>query len=338
MISLDKSALEEVSNRVDHAADYYSRYPGETVVFFTRVAVSARLEQFAVRITLPPGMTLISTKSFGKLGRSGPVITQDEGATHIIWNLQKAQGTAQVYEYETAACILALQGDVYLDGVAVLSAQLPDEQMIFLSERVSIVVKAKARTLQYLPSIYHEDELMARLLMLFESFLNPIEKQIDTQEYYLDPQMTPPQFLDWLAAWVGLKLDADISDQRRRLLLKESARLYKIRGTRQGLIEYLEIICGGKVEIVEHFSENFRLGAESYMGPGIALGKENIPNTFGVKVVLPELPDEVNEGEKKRNLLIWERKTQAIIDAEKPVHSGYELSLEYGAVETSQAA
>jgi phage tail-like protein len=207
----------------------------------------------------------------------------------------------------------------------VLSAQ-PD---LYLEERVSVAIKAKGRLLKYLPSIYHEDDLMGRLLMLFESFLAPIEKQIDTQQYYLDPQMTPMEFLDWLASWLGVELDADISEKQRRRLLVEASRLYKLRGTRQGLIEYLEIISGGRVEIVEHFSENFRLGPQSFMGPGIALGKENIPNTFGVKVWIPPLPGAVSEAEKNRWKLLWERKTQAIIDAEKPVHSGYDLSLEY---------
>jgi phage tail-like protein len=224
-----------------------------------------------------------------------------------------------------------------VEAKAVLSAQpakaegeaSASAEALYLDKRVAVAIKSKGRLMKYLPSIYHEDDLMARLLMLFDSFLAPIEKQINTQEYYLDPHLTPPEFLDWLASWLGLTLDADISDRQRRHLLHEAARLYKMRGTRQGLIDYLEIVTGGKVEIVEHFSENFRLGAESFLGPGIALGKENIPNTFGVKLFLPPLHGGASEDEKLRYKTLWERKTQAIIDAEKPVHSGYDLSLEY---------
>jgi phage tail-like protein len=328
MTSLEASAQKKNSNRVDHAADYYSRYPGETVVFYTRVDVDDALVQFTARITLAPGLALVNAKAAGRPGGGMPAVTIDEGTTMVIWNVERPAAGPCRFEFQTEVSILAVEKDCMVESTAVLSAE-PNSGMIYLQKPVAVAVKAQGRLMQYLPSIYHEDGLMARLLMLFDSFLAPIEKQINTQQYYLDPRMTPAQFLDWLASWLGLTLDPDISEQQRRKLVQEAARLYKLRGTRRGLVEYLEIISGGKVEIVEHFSENFRLGPESYMGPGIALGKENIPNTFAVKVLLSPLPDEVSEEEKKRNRLLWERKTQAIIDAEKPVHSGYDLSLDY---------
>jgi phage tail-like protein len=328
MTRRQKPALENTSCQVDHAADYYSRYPGEAVTFYSRMEVGS-LEQFTARITLPPGLSLQKALAVSQPIGVMPIITADEGSTHVIWNVQRQADSPNVFEYQTETVVLPTERDEFLDCRAVLSAEPADAEPIYLDERVSVAVKTKGRLLKYLPSIYHDDDLMSRLLMLFESFLAPIEKQINTQQYYLDPRMTPPEFLNWLSSWVGLVLDEDITEQRRRRLLVEAARLYRLRGTRRGLVEYLEIISGGKVEVVEHFSENFCLGPESFMGPGIALGKENIPNTFGVRLLLPPLRGDVSEEEKARWRMLWERKTQAIIEAEKPVHSGYDLSLEY---------
>jgi len=287
------------------------------------------VERFRVRIALPAGLALVKATALKQPPGIAPLVTLVEGAAHVLWDMERKAASENVYEFETVTTVLETKKDLALESKAVLTTEIAGQGALELDERVTIAVQAKGRLLKYLPSIYDEDDLMGRLLMLFESFLKPIEKQINTQHYYFDPQMTPPEFLKWLAAWMGMVLDEDISEQQQRKLLSEASRLYKLRGTRQGLKAYLEIITNGKVEISEHFSENFRLGPESYLGPGIALGKDNIPNTFGVKVKLPLPKGSPAEEEKKRWLLLWERKTQALIEAEKPVHSGYDLSLEY---------
>ena len=80
-------------------------------------------------------------------------------------------------------------------------------------------------------------------LAIFDTTLRSIERQLDRQARLFDPLSAPadrPQgaaidFLSWLASWIGITLDRDWPEQRRRRYLKAAARLYCLRGTRYGL-------------------------------------------------------------------------------------------------------
>jgi phage tail-like protein len=165
--------------------------------------------------------------------------------------------------------------------------------------------------------------------MLFESFLAPIEEQIDNVSYYFDPAFTPLRLLPWLATWVDLALDDHWPEAKRRQLLKAAVSLYRKRGTRRGLQEYLEIYTGAQVQISEHGARNMRLGPEARLGPGTALGTLNMPHTFTVTVYLPP-PDGVGPSAAERDRYEADRRRmiENIIEAEKPAHTSYTLRLE----------
>jgi phage tail-like protein len=165
--------------------------------------------------------------------------------------------------------------------------------------------------------------------MLFESFWGPIEKQIDNEALYFDPRMTPPDFLPWLASWLNLVLDGRLPEERQRRLIQSAVSLYRRRGSKQGLIDYLQIYTGGQADIVEHRAKDFRLGPEARLGPGIALGKGNQPHAFTVALRLP--PDTSPAGDedgRARQEAERRRTIEAIIEAEKPAHTVYTLRIE----------
>ena len=83
-----------------------------------------------------------------------------------------------------------------------------------------------SRLLDYLPSVYREDPLMGRFLLIFESILNPLENTVDNLAYYFDPLLTPEPLLPWLATWVDLAL-VPAWPLRRRELIKSAADLYR---------------------------------------------------------------------------------------------------------------
>ena len=99
---------------------------------------------------------------------------------------------------------------------------------------------------RYLPAIYGEDtdsaEFTDRFLGLFDRSLRDVELLVDGLPADLDVGGTP--YLDWLASWVGLTLDARLPDAVRRRLLASSPRLYDLRGTLAGLRELLIIVLG----------------------------------------------------------------------------------------------
>jgi phage tail-like protein len=159
--------------------------------------------------------------------------------------------------------------------------------------------------LQYLPAIYQEDEFLGRFLMIFEDVLSPVERILENIHFYFDPMMAPEGFLPWLASWIDLVLDENwpIDNEKRREfikrqreLIKAGVELYRWRGTKRGLREYLRIYTGVESEIIEHFDEN-----------------DGGPYRFTVIIRVPD-PKSLDE-----------RLVRRVINAEKPAHTTYEL-------------
>jgi len=116
-----------------------------------------------------------------------------------------------------------------------------------------------------LPGFQYDDFVytFGRLLLCYYRELIPEEKVIDQMEGYYNSYTTPAQFLDWLASWLGLKLnhgddynhEMDMiewdylegqivplengRESYNRKLLANIFNLYRHRGTRTGLYKYL---------------------------------------------------------------------------------------------------
>jgi phage tail-like protein len=312
---------------VSHVADFCRRYPGETVTLYTRVEVPPPLPGFTLRVALPAGMILTDYLALGDQGHVLPQITVHEGANNLIWRVERETGYPGSYEYRVEARVAPTQEDLVLESRAIATFEAESGAATTVTEAASIALSAKGRYLDHLPAIYREDDLMGRFLMLFESFWAPIDHQIDDLHFYFDPRMTPPELLPWLASWISLVLDERWPVAKRRRLLRSAAALYRKRGTRQGLEEYLEIYTGQKPQIVEHRAHNFHLGLDARLGPGIALGRGNKPHTFTVVLRLPPIAAEPDD-ERTRQVLARRRRIEAIIEAEKPAHAGYTLRIE----------
>lgn len=158
--------------------------------------------------------------------------------------------------------------------------------------------------LQYLPPCYHDDRFLGQFLLIFESILDPIERVIDQIHLYFDPGLTPEGLLPWLATWVDLVLNEKWTIERRRALVRAAAELYRWRGTRYGLFEYIRIYTGVEPMIDEPTGEY----------------TPNDPAALPAHVfrVILEVPDPAQ---------IDRRLVESIIEAEKPAHTGYLLDI-----------
>ena len=316
---------------VDYVADSCRRYPGETVTFYVRVSVWHPVSNLDIKITLAEEMELTDVfyppdyRSSLDHSNVSSLIESDTGITHLIWQVHGELEPNTQWEYRIQAQIAHRErgksdDSVFLESQATVTAiTVGEEKPVSVQESVSIAVSTQGRYLFHLPSLYQSDDLMARFLMLFESFWSPIEGQIDAIPFYFDPKMTPSDFLPWLAYWFNMVLDEDLPDEQRRELIASAVSLYRKRGTKEGLQEYLEACTGGQVTIVEHRASDFRLGSDARLGPGIALGIGSQPFTFTVTLRLPSTlsPD----GESGR------QKIQDLIEAEKPAHTDYILRI-----------
>ncbi len=103
----------------------------------------------------------------------------------------------------------------------------------------------------YLPALYQEDDFAQRWMSGLDSVLAPVFSAIDNFDSYLDPLLTPADFLDWLTTWVGLVADETWPVERRRAFVSSASDLYRMRGTASGLAAHVQIFTGGEVEIVD---------------------------------------------------------------------------------------
>ncbi len=103
-----------------------------------------------------------------------------------------------------------------------------------------------------LPALYQEDDFAQGLLAALDEVLAPVVSTLDNFDAYLDPRLTPDDFLTWLGGWVGIAIDETWSMDRRREAVARAVDLYRLRGTASGLGQQIEIHTGGTVEIVEN--------------------------------------------------------------------------------------
>jgi phage tail-like protein len=314
---------------LDHVADFYRRYPGDPLSFFTRIKAQKTPLPAGARLTARLPLTTRPTAYRALVGEFGaPQVAVTPRETFVVWTLDRAMRAGDTLEFQIETEIMSSDSDFKIESAAWLTEANAPTPLARAS--VTVAVAAQGRYLQHLPSLYADDELMGHFLMLFESFWKPIDQQIAQLEHYFDPGLTPPGFLPWLAQWINLTLDERWPEAKRRQLLRNAMRLYRQRGTRAALQTHLEIYTGARPHIAEHGSNNFRLGSQARLGPGVALGTINQPHAFTVTLQLP--PVAAPKGTPKREIERLEeerRKTiVAIIEAEKPAHATYTLRLD----------
>jgi phage tail-like protein len=358
---------------VEHVADFTRRYPGEQVTFFTRVNIRAAIPGFSLRVHVPAGLEIDNYYASvdgnvveGKMplfltvmepgerelvmlpgpdGEPFPVrvphqptraIEPTRPAQDMIWQVLEPQEAGMTYEYVVSGVVRPIQKDSMLHCTATLSVvdgESSENTETVASATASVALYRSGRYLEYLPSLYEQDDFMGRFLMLFESFWGPIDQQISSIHNYFDPDLTPPRFLPWLASWFDLVLDDHWSESQQRELLNSVIWLYRRRGTRAALQRYLEIFTQRPVEILEKRAKNLTLGSRARLGVGVALGTGNMPHTFTVKVQLrpitppPDMDEEAAAAEvarlEKQRLELIHR----MIMAEKPAHTSYRLEV-----------
>jgi phage tail-like protein len=101
----------------------------------------------------------------------------------------------------------------------------------------------------YLPAMLQADEFCVRFTEGLDPVLAPVLSTIDNVDAYVDPWLTPPDFLDWLAGWFGLELHATWPEERRRALVANALELGRWRGTVIGLALLIELYTGAPAEI-----------------------------------------------------------------------------------------
>jgi len=102
-----------------------------------------------------------------------------------------------------------------------------------------------------LPGLYHDNDLAQRFTGALDVVLAPVLATLDSSDAYVDPLLAPLDFVEWLAEWVGVELDASWPEARQRALVARAAELYAWRGTVRGVTEAVAIYTGVEPEVSE---------------------------------------------------------------------------------------
>lgn len=112
----------------------------------------------------------------------------------------------------------------------------------------------KIDPLEYLPELYLKaGSFTERFLSIFTEVYGELEEKIDVSAKLYDPKECPEEFIEWLGEWVSAEKMHLFPDSRKREYLLAIPRLNAYRGTLFGMKELLELYCGEKVFIVEHY-------------------------------------------------------------------------------------
>lgn len=102
-----------------------------------------------------------------------------------------------------------------------------------------------------LPAVYLEDDFTRRFTAGLDDVMAPILLSLDCQDAYLDLDLAPPDFLDWLAGWLAVPVDESWPVELRRKVARHAVELHRWRGTTRGIALALEVVTGGEVEVVD---------------------------------------------------------------------------------------
>jgi phage tail-like protein len=104
--------------------------------------------------------------------------------------------------------------------------------------------------LNQLPVGLLDSDFFVRFVSIFQELGGTLLDDADNIENLLDLTVTPPGMLRWLGAWIGVdSVDPSLPEDLQRLIVTGSATSLRWRGTRRGLLAFLEMTTGGQCEV-----------------------------------------------------------------------------------------
>jgi phage tail-like protein len=101
-------------------------------------------------------------------------------------------------------------------------------------------------SLDQLPLVFRDspeaEDFSERFLALFDSFLDDVDDQIARMPALLDVDGVPDGVLPWLGSFLDIAMDPAWDAARRRRLLQAAPRLYRMRGTVDGMRAAIRLV------------------------------------------------------------------------------------------------
>jgi phage tail-like protein len=135
----------------------------------------------------------------------------------------------------------------------------------------------KQSWLNYLPELYQSNDagrFLERYLAVFQTLHESMNQRIREVPDMIDVDLAGKELLVCLSQWLHIAGSYMWSEEQLRKLLKNGIRLYKKRGTREGILEFIRLYTGGEAYLVEFYQ------VEPYMADKRL--KESLSKLYGV--------------------------------------------------------
>jgi len=162
-----------------------------------------------------------------------------------------------------------------------------------------------------LPAAFQGDAFTEQFLSVFDDALAPLLTTMDTIDAYVDPALAPPDFLPWLASWVGIELDENWSEEQQRRLIAEGVGLLQWRGTHRGTVDLIRHFLGVAEDQVDIEDSGGAAWSATPDGP--------IPGSAPPRIVVRVHTDDPDAVDADR--------LERLVAATVPAHVGHEVEV-----------
>jgi phage tail-like protein len=153
-----------------------------------------------------------------------------------------------------------------------------------------------------------DDDFFIRFVSLFQDLATTLLDGVDNIPNVVDVTVAPAPLVRWLGSWIGVdNIDSSIPVDLQRRIVQESSQILGWRGTRRGLVRFLELISQGAVE-VEDSGGIFVAGEGGHRAPHVRMRVEStgwVREDEFVKLVIDELPANVTFELFVRDKQLW---------------------------------
>ncbi len=183
-------------------------------------------------------------------------------------------------------------------------------------------------------------DAMERFLFIFQHMMTGVTDRVDDIVNLTDPIAADPKFLPWIASWVSFPLDGSLPVHQQRELVRRAIRLYRSRGTKEGVEEMIKVLTSASVRVAEKEKPlPMVLGAACLAGgatiedrydrgapPAFFVSNPTRPATSFFSLVLEDRDRFARRfGERARNVL---RQIARVVTEERPGHVSFTIQFE----------
>ena len=97
-----------------------------------------------------------------------------------------------------------------------------------------------------------QSDFFVRFVGMFQEVATTLLDDADLVEHVADATVTPVPMLQYLAGWIGVdSVDQSLAEDLQRTIVRSSAHSLAHRGTVSGLRGFVEMLSGGRAEVVD---------------------------------------------------------------------------------------